>query len=437
MPDRPTSTLRRSDVLVVGAGMAGLSAARLLAEAGVEVQVVESRNRVGGRVHTVRAGNTTFELGAEFIHGLPPELWEMVREAKLQTEEMRGRAACFVGGRIEACEETWGPDWDVLERLKEWPGPDCSFAEYLDHSHITGDRRDRLISYVEGFNAADHRLIGVASLGKQQAAEDAIEGGRIFRVCGGYAQIPEFLRKKIEQAGGRISLHTHVQSVVWRASEVCLNCTANGALQQFIAKRAIITLPLGVLLEGSVQFLPEPENIFRAARLIRMGNARRISMLFARRLWADTTPGPSLEDLSFLFTPNEALPTWWTQFPSRNGHLTTWMGGPNSNRLAGMESADLRKTVCSVLSRPFDLPEETIAVLLMECRSHDWHTDPLSRGAYSYLPTGAIAAPEQMSEPVENTLFFAGEHTDTTGHWGTVHAAVRSGLRAARKILNH
>lgn len=435
MPDHPTSTLRKSDVLVIGAGMAGLSAARLLAEAGVNVQVVEARNRVGGRVHTLQAGNATFEFGAEFIHGLPPELWKIVREAGLQTEESRGRSACFVNRRLQVCEEPWGPDWDVLERLKDWHGPDCSFAEYLDRCRVTGERRDRLVSYVEGFNAADHRRIGVRSLGRQQAAEDAIEGGRIFRVCSGYTQIPEFLREKIGQAGGHVSLQTHVQSIAWRTGEVCLNCVMNGTFRQFAAKRAVITLPLGILLEGLVEFLPEPVNILSAARSMRMGNARRISMLFAQRFWAGGRL--PLDDLSFLFTPDETPSTWWTQFPSRDGHLTAWMGGPNSGRLTGMEQAQLRETVCRALSHTFDLAEERIAALLLECHSHDWQADPFSLGAYSYLPAGASAAPEQMSVPVENTLYFAGEHTDTTGHWGTVHAAMRSGLRAAQQILNH
>jgi monoamine oxidase len=73
--------------------------------------------------------------------------------------------------------------------------------------------------------------------------------------------------------------------------------------------------------------------------------------------------------------------------------------------------------------------------LLIDCYTHDWRNDPFSLGAYSYVAAGGLDAPSQLTEPVENTLFFAGEHTDTTGHWGTVHAAMRSGLRAAQQIF--
>jgi monoamine oxidase len=66
---------------------------------------------------------------------------------------------------------------------------------------------------------------------------------------------------------------------------------------------------------------------------------------------------------------------------------------------------------------------------------HDWQADPFARGAYSYVPAGAADASLHLSYPVDGTLFFAGEHTDTSGHWGTVHAALRSGLRAAEQLL--
>ena len=69
------------------------------------------------------------------------------------------------------------------------------------------------------------------------------------------------------------------------------------------------------------------------------------------------------------------------------------------------------------------------------CR-HDWQKDPLAQGSYSYLPAGALHVPEALSEPIESTLFFAGEHTDTTGNWGTVHGAMESGQRAANQILH-
>jgi monoamine oxidase len=88
------------------------------------------------------------------------------------------------------------------------------------------------------------------------------------------------------------------------------------------------------------------------------------------------------------------------------------------------------------LERIFSLPAEGLGTELLGWHTHDWQLDPYSRGAYSYAPKGASEASALLATPVEGTLFFAGEHTDTTGHPGTVHGALRSGLRAAAQVLN-
>ena len=208
--------------------MAGLAAGRALAEAGATVTIVEARNRVGGRIHTLRTSGETFELGAEFVHGLPPELWQVIREANFRTEELAGKKVCCQHGELTDCGQQWEQDFERIERLKEWKEPDCSFAEYLTRSNIEGEQRQHLVSYVEGFNAADHQTIGVASLAKQQAAEDAIEGGRLFRLCEGYSQIPEFVADQFRRHSGDMLLNAPVQSVAWRPGEVRLTCTVNG-----------------------------------------------------------------------------------------------------------------------------------------------------------------------------------------------------------------
>jgi protoporphyrinogen oxidase len=188
--------MARNSIIIVGAGVAGLAAGRLLAESGKTVTIIEARNRVGGRIYTHRSGNQTFELGAEFVHGLPLDLWELISEANLRTEEMDGEHICYENGDLTKCGSGWERDLELLEQLKTRTENDCSFADYLDQSKMEGSHRQHLVSYIEGFNAADHRVISVAALGKQQAAEDSIDGDKIFRVCGGYSQVPEFLAGK-------------------------------------------------------------------------------------------------------------------------------------------------------------------------------------------------------------------------------------------------
>src|ERR1700733_7065810 len=91
------------DVVVVGAGMAGLTTARSLAEAGLKVLVVEANDRIGGRILTRHVGDDAIELGAEFIHGRPPELWALIKEAGLETYRREGTQICFEDGTLSDC----------------------------------------------------------------------------------------------------------------------------------------------------------------------------------------------------------------------------------------------------------------------------------------------------------------------------------------------
>ena len=120
--------------------------------------------------------------------------------------------------------------------------------------------------------------------------------------------------------------------------------------------------------------------------------------------------------------------------------LTAWIGGPKAAELrrsmaAGSEPLALPRRCLATLARLFELSFAELQSLLLSWYEHDWSADPYSRGAYSYVPAGALDAPAKLTEPVEETLYFAGEHTDITGHWGTVHAAIASGTRAAEQIL--
>jgi monoamine oxidase len=140
--------------------------------------------------------------------------------------------------------------------------------------------------------------------------------------------------------------------------------------------------------------------------------------------------------MSFLFTSQRTPPVWWTLHPEAEAlpKLTGWAGGPPAQRLIGRSAEDLGQAACHELSEVFALPEQAVSEALVATHRHDWSLDPFSRGAYSYVTAGALDAPQAMTRPAAGTLFFAGEHTDITGHWGTVHAALRSGLRVAEQI---
>ncbi len=142
-----------------------------------------------------------------------------------------------------------------------------------------------------------------------------------------------------------------------------------------------------------------------------------------------------MRELSFLFTFGELPSVWWTAHPEPSRSLTGWVGGPRAEALLGKSAEDLGREACAVLGRVLGVGEEFVRGQMVGCSAHDWSADEFARGAYSYVAVGGAGASRDMCEPVAETLFFAGEHTDVSGHWGTVHGAMRSGLRAAAQVL--
>jgi monoamine oxidase len=423
---------REKRVLVVGAGMAGLAAARVLAEAGRKVLVLEARDRVGGRIRSLRDGGEILELGAEFIHGHPPELWELIHEAGLETYALDGKVVCHKQGKLRKCAEQ-GEIFRFLHGLEKWKGTDLAFADYPPLEKLSPEKREEVVNYVQSFNAADYRRIGVHALAVQQRAEEEIRSDELFRVREGYDRVPEFLGCKVREAGGRIELSRTVEKIEWESGRVQVFARDGGELALYSAKQAVIALPLGVLQNLGVLFDPIPDTLI-AANQLAMGPVRRFTLLFRERWWAKLDQ-VKLPKLSFLFAHEAMPPVWWTAHPWETQTLTGWIGGPRSAAFDQFTREQVGDAACKELAKIFALPLSLLRSQLVCCATHDWQSDPLSCGAYSYVPAGALDAVLKMATPVQHTLFFAGEHTDTTGHWGTVHAAMRSGLRAARQVL--
>ena len=400
------------DAVVVGAGVAGLAAAGTLARAGWNVTILEARDRIGGRIHTLHDPlcPVPVELGAEFVHGMPRELFDLIHAHRLPAVEVSGGHLCYRDGRLEACD-----DFEKVEGLLAKMGEarqrdDESFERFLERVEADEETKIHAIDYVESFNAARKERISVHALAMQQE----VEGDRAFRLAAGYDSVVTALFSAIPHERCRLHLNTPVERIEWRRGEVCID-------GRFTAQRAIVTLPLGVLKAGVVRIDPKPAGLDSALEAVEMGNAARVVFRFRERFW-DTRE--DLATMSFLHADHDwPWPVWWSSAPVQAPILTAWAGGPGA---ASDPQAALR-----TLAQLFQMPLSRVEEQYEAKHWHDWASDEWSRGAYSYVRAGGLASLEWFSQPVEETLYFAGEHTDTTGNWGTVHGAIASGLRAA------
>ena len=440
-----------ADVIVIGGGVAGLAAARALHEGGRRAIVLEARERAGGRVDSRHLPDLAIpvELGAEFVHGTPPALWELLEAARLRVADAAEEHVTFEHGRLQNRQDFGGAVGEVLDALRsEQQGPDRSFAAFLDArfpGEAHADARRLAQAYVEGFHAAPAGDAGVHGLAQ---AEGAASGNdQAFRIADGYDRVVEWLRGT-DSAALDVRLATVVRRVAWERGRVHVHAVDGaGADTAFSAPACVVTLPVGVLNAspgdvGVVAFEPQPRGKREALHGIGAGAVTRVTLQFRRRFWEEREAVPSLDpdvdplQLSFVHAPEQAVPIWWTVRALRAPLLVAWVGGPRGRALAALDRAALAATCVSSLATVLGRAPEEIAAELVATHTHDWVDDPFSRGAYSYARVGGAAAGARLAEPVDDTLFFAGEATASGGNTGTVHGALESGRRAAGEVLS-
>ncbi len=414
------------DVIIIGAGSAGLMAMKELLESGYHVCLIEASSSTGGRIATVKEKgfHMPLETGAEFIHGRLPLTIRMLNQANIGYEAVKGKMIRVLNGKWIQEEEEQSTHWDDLMRMLRKQKKDVTVRAFLDeHFSEPGykELRKSVQGFVEGFDLADIGKASVLALRKEWAQADQTQ----YRIPGGYCQLIAWLLSNCLALKGKIYFNCFASTINFKKGNVTVT-TSNR--RKFEAARLIITSSIGMLQSGMIEFNPEPAAHREAISQIGFGSVSKLQLLFKTPFWKEKA-----DDIGFLIT-NEAIPTWWTQLPLENNLLTGWLGGPKATLKANNNHRTLLRSALLSLSSAFHLPHSVLTKDLVHYKISNWHNNRFILGGYSYSTLFSKKAVEILSEPIAETIFFAGEAIYSGESQGTVEAALRSGLEAARKI---
>jgi len=413
------------DAIIIGAGAAGLAAARDLSSQGRRVCLVEARDRVGGRVLTQRVTDLPLpiELGAEFLHGGAPSTFAIVDAASLLAYQLPDDHSWSERG-----EWTRLPDfWERIGRLRaQIPGGrDTSFEAFLKtRRSLDARQRSLACNFVEGYHAAHADRISALAL---RSADSETEDNRQHRIANGYDTVMNWLRAGIHPDRGELRLSTLVTAIDWRKGDVAVSTDRGETLR---ARAVVITIPIGVWKapaeqRGAIRFTPELREKRDALAKLEIGHVVKVVFRFRSAFW---------DEFNFLHTADRYVPTYWTSAPARAPLVTAWAGGHAADALLAEGTDAMIDRALDSMASALRTKRRELDGQFVAAYTHDWQSDPLSRGAYSYAGVGGSGAHDRLAKPIQSTLFFAGEAT-SGDETGTVSGAIASGRRAAKQLL--
>jgi monoamine oxidase len=377
------------------------------------VLVLEARERVGGRCWTRRMAGLDIpvELGAEFIHGEADVTFAVLKRAGLRAINSVREQRYPAKGRLARVNAFKEAQRAVNQASVD---EDVSFERFLAERKLPAKTKTFARMMVQGFDAADPRRVSTKSIVEEWGG--ASLGASQPRPEGGYGALMDWLASSIVRRGAELRLGAAVNRIGYRRGGVTVAGVFLGKRFVLRAPRAIVSVPMGVL-----RGFPEKRG---ALGKLATGPVIRVAMRFDRAFWEKRAPG-----VAFFHSPKAPFPTFWTPLPMRAPLLTAWAGGPKAQRLTGSSEKSLVRDALKSVRSVFGTVGELQAAYVQ-----DWQSDPYSRGGYSYVLVNGEGAREELAAPIHDTVFFAGEATDSD-EAGTVAGALRSGIRAARQAM--
>ncbi|WP_407159533.1 flavin monoamine oxidase family protein [Bradyrhizobium sp. STM 3557] len=416
-------------IMIIGAGAAGLMAARELGRAGKRVTILEARDRCGGRIAPLSADEFGYRAdgGAEFVHGEAPVTRGLLGEAGLSLAPVNGARWTVRNGTF-ARDEMPERNTDAFYRVLSELTSDMTVTALLDRYFAGPDfasLRQSVVRTVMGYDAADPDRASVLALRDEWMHPGR---GELGRIVGGYGALIDFLLAECREHGADIRLQSSVIGIETTDDGVLIRC-AEGSSHR--ADAAILAVPLPLLQEIA---LPRPmRDKVTAAAQIGFGNVIKLLLRFESRWWTGIKAA-DLSDLLFVLS-DVAVPVWWTQRPTEHAVLTGWLAGPPTSSAAQLDESQLIETGLGSLAQIFGLSLPQLKAELVAARAINWGNDPFSRGAYSYATLATRRAQAELASWDGGAILLSGEALYQGRDMGTVEAALSSGLDTARMLL--
>jgi monoamine oxidase len=403
-------------------------AARELARAGRRVTLLEARERCGGRIYPLPAGEFGYaaEGGAEFVHGEAPVTHGLLRQAGLEVSPIQGTPRTMANGKFLR-RDVQDPHQAELQKALQDLTSDLTVAEFL-RRRFGGPEYGRLRRSIkrmaEGYDAADPERASTLAL-----RDEWMVGGHHTqgRITGGYGALVEFLTAECRHHAVGIRLGAAVSAIEEIDGRALVRC-GNG--DAHAADAVILTVPLPLL--NRIVLPPAERERAAAAAQIGFGNVIKILLRFETAWWLDQRG--DLTDLTFL-SSDARIPVWWTQHPADLPLLTGWFAGPRTEAMASLGEEELVELGVGSLAEIFSLDPRELHRRLVAARAINWAHDPHACGAYSYATPATRDAQAVLSRFEGRTIFFSGEALYQGRDMGTVEAALASGLETARTLF--